>query len=263
MATRTSQPRIFARATPASLYPTMLGRRSASWFLVYHRPRGMDMMREYMPLNTLHTKDPFPKDSPEGHPKFWLDSPLDPAMLDFLLRDDGSGNGPVARRTGRKSGEAVEVEVLLDDSEIAYVCAAHMCGKWEVPGWAAFERCSTCKARRYCSKECQTADWKARHKACCPLLKAGKFTEAEAREQTHRDQMDWRYDTMTGAIYHEIRPSNEPGYWEDTDFQVFGARGTRKPGPFQLTEGDRMRKFKALCGIPDDEIEYDEAFSRE
>jgi hypothetical protein len=133
----------------------MLGRKSASWFLVYDRPRGMSMWREYMPLNTLYTKDPFPKDSPEGHPKFWLESPLDGGVLDFLVGDDrdGAGRGPVAKKTGRKSGEAVEVEVSLDDREIAYACAAGMCGKWEVPGMPAFERCSGCKTRRYCSTE--------------------------------------------------------------------------------------------------------------
>ncbi|KAJ7927564.1 hypothetical protein B0H13DRAFT_1970910 [Mycena leptocephala] len=261
----TAQPRTFKTATSAALYPVMLGRKSASWFLVYDRPRGMSMWREYMPLNTLYTKDPFPKDSPEGHPKFWLESPLDGGMLDFLVGDDrdGAGRGPVAKKTGRKSGEAVEVEVLLDDREIAYACAAGMCGKWEVPGMPAFERCSGCKTRRYCSTECQRADWKARHKRCCTLLKEGNFREAEALEQTHRDQQDWHFDKMTGAIVENVRSSEEPGYWEDTDFQTYGARGTRRPGPFQPTPGDEIREFKARTGIREPEIEDDEEVARD
>jgi hypothetical protein len=32
------------------------------------------------------------------------------------------------------------------------------------------------------------------------LLKEGNFREAEALEQTHRDQQDWHFDKMTGGM---------------------------------------------------------------
>ncbi|VDB96573.1 unnamed protein product [Peniophora sp. CBMAI 1063] len=191
--------------TPLRPWPVNLGRKGPTWFLVFTRPRGMRMMREALPLNTLPPSDPFPADSPEGHPRFALFSPLEPKLLSALLdarvtRTDGDAPMPIVRRTGRTFGSRgaesiVEMEVLLSETEILH-CCTH-CFKWETMNSPAFLRCSGCKARFYCSQRCQAADWKKnKHKAACPLLRERRLLDAERCERMHQDQMQWQQSKM-------------------------------------------------------------------
>lgn len=50
-------------------------------------------------------------------------------------------------------------ELAMEDGELS--------GKTRLK---AFHGCSACKKVRYCSKECQTLDWKAGHKLVCKQL---------------------------------------------------------------------------------------------
>ena len=47
-----------------------------------------------------------------------------------------------------------------------YACDHRGCFQTETVD-QQFARCAKCKLARYCSKECQTADWKGRHKQVC------------------------------------------------------------------------------------------------
>jgi hypothetical protein len=40
--------------------------------------------------------------------------------------------------------------------------------------------CSSCKAAKYCSRECQTAHWKMGHKSVCKRIKAEAAAAASA-----------------------------------------------------------------------------------
>ncbi|KAI2512982.1 f-box protein [Fragilaria crotonensis] len=53
-------------------------------------------------------------------------------------------------------------------------CDARGCLKTETLLGSAFPQCSSCKLAAYCSKDCQIADWKIRHKVLCKKAKAEK-----------------------------------------------------------------------------------------
>lgn len=47
-------------------------------------------------------------------------------------------------------------------------CSSDACSKLDgEPGVPSFDLCGKCRSVRYCSRACQSADWKARHKAQC------------------------------------------------------------------------------------------------
>jgi hypothetical protein len=39
-----------------------------------------------------------------------------------------------------------------------------------VTGYSELKRCAACRVARYCSKDCQTKDWKERHKRACKAV---------------------------------------------------------------------------------------------
>jgi hypothetical protein len=43
------------------------------------------------------------------------------------------------------------------------------CGKTGISA-DAVKRCSRCRVAKYCDKQCQTKDWKQRHRASCPVI---------------------------------------------------------------------------------------------
>ena len=53
-------------------------------------------------------------------------------------------------------------------------CDSRGCLKTETLLGSRFPQCSSCKLAAYCGKECQTADWKIRHKILCKKAKAEK-----------------------------------------------------------------------------------------
>ncbi|KZV70748.1 hypothetical protein PENSPDRAFT_734503 [Peniophora sp. CONT] len=220
---------------PVTSWPVSLGRKGPTWFLVFTQPRALQMEREMLPLNALWPSEPFPANSPEGHPRFSLYSPMESKMLDALLnvrvaKDGKDGTRPILKLTGRTLntnfyGDSVEVEVLLSETKVLHSCAN--CFKWERAHLPAFLRCSGCKARYYCSEKCQKVNWKEKHKKLCSLLKDGKFLKAERREKVHKDQMQWQQDKWArmGDINHpmERKFDDDIDYEDDDDF-AFGAR---------------------------------------
>lgn len=75
----------------------------------------------------------------------------------------------MVRHTGRELKQQYVtlplVEVLVAKEELIRRCGK--CERWEEVDAERFKACSRCKARYYCSKECQAGDWKAEHKVLC------------------------------------------------------------------------------------------------
>ncbi|KAI0705737.1 hypothetical protein C8T65DRAFT_740777 [Cerioporus squamosus] len=108
--------------------------------------------------------------------------------------------------------EEYVVEVRVPDAELMHACAH--CGKWEAPGGPRFQRCSGCRARRYCSAECQKDDRKQQwHKGECSLLKKGKFFEAERRRRLHDN--DWWMSSAMSDIgsFGDLRGAERSVAW--------------------------------------------------
>ena len=51
------------------------------------------------------------------------------------------------------------------------------------------QKCSICRSVYYCSKECQTANWKSRHKAWCKKTRAQVRTKLEAHDWSNSDKL--------------------------------------------------------------------------
>jgi hypothetical protein len=59
-------------------------------------------------------------------------------------------------------------------------CSHPLCGRVETRRHE-FRRCSCCGRVRYCSRSCQSADWRLQHKfACLPLLELYGWAESDA-----------------------------------------------------------------------------------
>jgi hypothetical protein len=91
----------------------------------------------------------------------------------------------IVKHTGRRVPQGYVVlemvEVLVPEEELIRACSH--CQIYEEVDKARFARCGKCKAKFYCSRECQAADWKAGHKKYC---REG-FTEEEVAEQINAE----------------------------------------------------------------------------
>ena len=50
-------------------------------------------------------------------------------------------------------------------------------------------RCSTCKSRQYCSRECQTKDWKIHETICARLVDAGDQVKSDSQERKEQGEL--------------------------------------------------------------------------
>jgi hypothetical protein len=79
-----------------------------------------------------------------------------------------------------KEADAVMKDVLLarggtNSGGTAFVDTVVLCANCVKPEAASgpkFKQCSSCAKRRYCSRECQRAHWKASHKKQCESQRA-------------------------------------------------------------------------------------------
>ena len=73
----------------------------------------------------------------------------------------------VLRQRCRACGkEYCSAECRAKDAEHTTECVHKRCAGCGKEGDGRME-CGACKGPRYCSKECQVADWKAGHKSAC------------------------------------------------------------------------------------------------
>jgi TPR repeat protein len=68
-------------------------------------------------------------------------------------------------RNGSYYSETSLTELLVADGNMR-PCSNAMCGRQETR-MHEFRRCSACASVNYCSRACQTADWKFRHRSGC------------------------------------------------------------------------------------------------
>ncbi|KAI0355495.1 hypothetical protein OH77DRAFT_1454873 [Trametes cingulata] len=180
--------------------PLALGRDHASWFLVFAEAQGPTLKRATMCVNFVVPGDPRTVSATPNatsadaagnseRPRFTIGGSQGLEALDVLgaLRDQvGRAPVKVVRRyeDGHPMSLQAVVEVNIPEEELVRSCAR--CGKWEVLDRPRFQRCGRCKARYYCSQECQKEDWQpGYHKGECALLKEGKAYEAEYRRKLH------------------------------------------------------------------------------
>ena len=70
-----------------------------------------------------------------------------------------------------------------------YLCENRGCFRTESCDKKPFDKCGNCKLARYCSRECQVADWKARHKKICKKAKElHDMVEKHAKLMTGRSR---------------------------------------------------------------------------
>jgi hypothetical protein len=101
---------------------------------------------------------------------------------DLLPRLESRG---IIKHTGRRVPQGYVmlelVEILVPEQELIRACSR--CQIYEKVDKARFAKCGKCKAKFYCSRECQAADWKAGHKKYC---REG-LSEEEVAEQVNAE----------------------------------------------------------------------------
>jgi len=79
-----------------------------------------------------------------------------------------------------------------------YACSWRECYKTEHYDSPPFQKCGACSVPQYCSKDCQRADWNARHKVVCKKAK-------REREQT----------TSVGSMLQSLSDLSLTGQWPE------------------------------------------------
>jgi hypothetical protein len=85
----------------------------------------------------------------------------DMGSIPFLAAGGGEID-PVARQQGNLMNGNMEYHGRKEGIACCSYCLDREC-----PNSARFQQCSRCKQQFYCSRECQMADWKQRHKKVC------------------------------------------------------------------------------------------------
>jgi hypothetical protein len=119
------------------------------------------------------------------------------------------------------------------------LCLAHGCDK------AANHACSACGTAKYCSPECQKADWKARHKAACAIVSVarskfrrpdGTVYDGEFKKgtmdgkgrMTFSDGMFYEGDLIAGKPHGKGRTVGTDGIIYEGDFKQGKRHGKGK-----------------------------------
>ncbi|KAJ7510183.1 hypothetical protein B0H11DRAFT_1180253 [Mycena galericulata] len=171
-------PRVFhLRETPSM--PLSIGRKGASWLVVFSRPYGMRKNRMHACINVEAYLE---QKTPDGHRHFRFNNGTWNASLG-LLEQLLAIEPPIIRRRDSHSTGNPDVALLLPDAEVLQCCAS--CEEWESTGRPRYQRCSTCKLRYYCSSACQKAGWRKGHRQECGMIEAGQYDEVEQRRPTH------------------------------------------------------------------------------
>ncbi|KAI9004968.1 hypothetical protein DFJ74DRAFT_401314 [Hyaloraphidium curvatum] len=148
-------------------------------------------------------------------------------------------------------------ECLWDNcrKKVRYPCSYGNC-KSDEP---ASQRCSVCRMARYCSRECQIADYPA-HKSSCSRLEKGKDDKENAGGNRERSSGMERMGGLLGAL-----PPSVPNLSAGSPAQVQGIRapaavsalvGSMASSPLFAQSGSR--KFllggSQLLGLPMEEL---------
>lgn len=150
--------------------------------------------RERSSIAVRAVEDETPASSRNGNPIFALKNYSENKGFLELLEAAG-----IVRHTGRTIPQGFVqlemVEVLVPKEELIKSCGT--CGIWEEVDELRFFRCSKCKSKYYCSKECQKDDW-SEHKRLCKEgmteaeVSAAQQTQEKAAAQSALEEMGFR-----------------------------------------------------------------------
>jgi hypothetical protein len=117
----------------------------------------------------------------------------------LLARLESKG---IVRHTGKRIPQGFVmleiVEILIPDDELIRGCSNEQCENgWEEVNKARFQKCSKCKLKFYCSRDCQTKDWKAGHKKYCREGMTENEVADKAKADIARYLQESGFSTMT------------------------------------------------------------------
>lgn len=123
---------------------------------------------------------PLPIDSPQGSlsQHFQQKTSKQPPKPRTMAPEKGGGKGsPIVDALGLQS--YAELTGYMADKNCSH------CSKTPDEN-GPFQRCGACKVARYCSKDCQKADWE-KHKALCKSLRKSNQNEDSFVSGSHLD----------------------------------------------------------------------------
>ena len=102
-----------------------------------------------------------------------------------------------------------------------HACSHPLCGRVETRRHE-FRRCSCCGRTRYCSRSCQSLDWRLQHKfACLPLLELYGWIESDTESQ----------DTATLGVHGGGGGDDEAPSWRRARARTTSPRCPTPPPP--------------------------------
>jgi hypothetical protein len=139
--------------------------------------------REWSSIAVRAASDESPAPTASGNPVFALKNYSENSGMLARL-----GNVGMIRHTGRRIAQGFVqlemVEVLVPEDELIKQCGH--CSKWEETNGVRFLRCSKCKAKYYCSKDCQKGNWKTHKKLCREGLSETEVAAANTAAETEK-----------------------------------------------------------------------------
>ncbi|KAJ7137692.1 hypothetical protein C8R44DRAFT_335169 [Mycena epipterygia] len=118
--------------------PFSIGKKGASWYLVYSRPFGMRKNRIHACINVDAYLE---QETPDGNPQFrFNDGPGNSDILEQLLAVEAP---PIIKCPGSQTSGRPGAELLVPHTDVLQCCSS--CDKWETVGRTRFERCSACR----------------------------------------------------------------------------------------------------------------------
>lgn len=147
---------------------------------------------------------------------------LDPEFIENASSDLVGGFKISILQPVPKEGEAAPASTE--------VCSR--CGKAEVPGGAPLKACAKCKVQKYCSRECQVADWKVHKKSC---------VTPEAEEKAEIIVVDMSVDVMAArgmpGMVTTMMPMDNSSYSRDPADDM---KKLRVGAPEKMPAADKM-----------------------
>ena len=114
-------------------------------------------------------------------------------LLEWFGPSAGSGRSSSSEKTRRRpppasSDAAAPAELCHPLAPGTTLCSHPLCGRPETRRHE-FRRCSCCGRVRYCSRSCQSSDWRLQHKfACLPLLELYGWIESDTESELDAEE---------------------------------------------------------------------------
>ena len=115
-------------------------------------------------------------------------------LLEWFGPSAGSGRSSSSEKTRRRAPSSASTDAPAP-AELCHplapgttLCSHPLCGRPETRRHE-FRRCSCCGRVRYCSRSCQSSDWRLQHKfACLPLLELYGWIESDTESELDAEE---------------------------------------------------------------------------